>query len=174
MNDSDFFLKIDQSVDSIIPIIDEFLTTVKWDWKPYNYLSKDAWRIEKKLLEVSPVLSKFQKQFGGQLHMLHLPEHAMYTWHYDYNTNCSLNMVLEDYNCHTLFSKGKHPLDQSTERINILDIVELKYEPKKFHIFSNSISHCVINLGKERTLITWTFPKSVTYESVRDWYLNTF
>ena len=172
MNDSDFFLKIDQSVDNIIPIINDFLTTVKWGWAPFNYLATDAWQIESKLLEESPVLSKFQKQFGGQLYMIHLPERAMYTWHYDFNTNCSLNMVLENYECHTLFSKGKHPLDQSIDRTNILDIIELKYEPKKFYIFSNSIPHCVMNLGKERTLITWTFPKSITYDSVKDWYLT--
>ena len=131
MNDSDFFLKIDQNIDPIVPIINEFLTTVEWKWVPYQNIAINTSSIELEILEACPLLSKFKQQFGGKFHLYNIPGQAVYTWHRDHSISCALNMVLEEYHCHTLFSKSKHPLDSSPpDQNNILSVVELKYEPK--------------------------------------------
>jgi len=174
MNDSDFFLKIDQNIDPIVPIINEFLTTVEWKWVPYQNIAINTSSIELEILEACPLLSKFKQQFGGKFHLYNIPGKAVYTWHRDHSISCALNMVLEEYHCHTLFSKSKHPLDSSPpDQNNILSVVELKYEPKKFYIFNNQLPHSVTNLDRDRTLVTYIFPKPASYYDIRDWYIST-
>jgi hypothetical protein len=174
MNEEDFFLKIDQDVDSIIPIIKKFLATVEWKWVPYQNIAINVESIELEILEKCPLLSKFNQKFGGTLHLYNIPGQAVYTWHRDHSIGCALNMVLESYNCHTLFSKSKHPLDSSpANQNNILSVVELKYELNKFYIFNNQLPHSVTNLDRDRTLVTYVFPKPLSYYNIRDWYNST-
>ena len=175
MDELDFFLKIDQDVDDIIPIIENFLNIVEWKWVPYQNVAIDTKTIESQILEVCPLLSQFKEKFGGKFCLYKIPSQSVYTWHRDYSISCSLNMVLEEYNCHTVFDKSKHPLDSSPpDQSNILSVIELKYEPKKFYIFNSQLTHSVTNLDRDRTLVTYIFPKFLTsYYDIRDWYIST-
>ena len=186
MPTSNFYQIIDQNTDNIIPIINNFLTSVEWKkYSTQNYIAQNVVGIENLVLSALPILSDFKNQFGGHLAILKFPGNCMYNWHKDLNVGCSLNLVSKEYNCHTLFSPGTHIEDTGPgykyynkdgsvahTSYHLLELVELKYQPKKFYIFNSQIRHSIINLDQDRVLISYLFPKSTTYEEVKGWYNN--
>lgn len=166
----DFFVPVNQDITNILPIVNDFLSTVEWKWVPGMNVANRTRKLEADILSVCPILSKFKERFGGFLTIFKIPANSAYTWHQDWQAGCSLNMVLEEYKCHTIFAKSRHHLDLSPGETNIYDIVELKYVPNKFYIFNNQIKHSVINLDKDRMLVTYIFLKPTSYFEIRDWY----
>jgi hypothetical protein len=63
-------------------------------------------------------------------------------------------------------------MDLSIDATNMVSILELKYEPKKFYLFNSQKQHSVINLDRDRILITYLFHKPKTYQDIKDWYVN--
>jgi hypothetical protein len=150
-----------------------FLSDIEWKWDPAGMnIALKAKELEFKVLECCSWLAELKNQFGGSLQIYKIPNQCCYKWHRDTIIGCSLNIVLEEYNCHTIFNKSKHPLDFSTDESHMSSIVELKYEPKKFYLFNSQIQHSVINLDRDRMLVTYVFPKPTTYQLIKDWYIN--
>ena len=90
------------------------------------------------------------------------PSMSVYNWHKDYAVGCSLNLVMEDYNAHTLF--------KSPDSKGILNkVIDLKYEKNKWYLFNSQIFHSVVNLGiRDRIMLTMTFPKNIKYQEILD------
>jgi hypothetical protein len=90
------------------------------------------------------------------------PGMTVYNWHRDVEMGCSMNLVMEDYDSHTLFNP--------TDKKEILDnVVELKYEKNKWYLFNSQILHSVVNVDpRNRLLLTITFPKHVQYQEILD------
>ena len=73
-------------------------------------------------------------------------------------------MVLDNYNCHTVFSVGNHgtPFLQK--------IIELKYIPKTWYAFNSKELHTVVNLdSRDRYLLSYTLPSNVKYFDLIQW-----
>lgn len=103
-----------------------------------------------------------------QIHKL-LP-HSCYDWHVDGRNGSSLNCVLEEYDSLTFFYDDTIP-----GREQVLDIVTMKYEPKKWYAFNPKIHHTVFNFGNvPRYMITAPLTATVTYSRLLEWYRTTF
>jgi hypothetical protein len=89
----------------------------------------------------------------------------VYHWHRDNDIGCSLNMVLDVYNSHTLFTHS------NPKQVYLEAIIELNYKPNTWYIFNSQEKHSVINLDdRARVLFTLIMPKEVKYHDVVEWY----
>jgi hypothetical protein len=185
VNTDDYHFLLDLDLDSAIPLMRDFVSTAEWHWVPNMMLAKNVSEIQPIIIDKLPWLGMLKEKFGGALNFYKTPSSAMYQWHQDSNIGCSLNMVMDEYHCHTLFALGKHPMDGSVgvqfydkdgkyrhTRFNIMKHIEMPYKPGKFSIFNNQKPHCVINMGGERVMVTWVYRKPTTYEEVKNFYLT--
>lgn len=129
-----------------------------------------------------PFIQDIKKQFGGEVNCFRLKSMTDYGWHQDYQNACNLNMVVEEYHSHTLFSTGR--LDNT---LNVAKLIELKYTPNKWVLFNAQKYHTVLNLDtKDRILLTFNFLKprfalqynlagidpDTSYDNVLKWIKN--
>jgi hypothetical protein len=163
----EYFLNLDIDC-TILDDVKEFLDRAIWVWVPYMLL---AFNFPEKLTTKDYFLDEISSVFDGRLRLYKIPKNSVYNWHQDYNVGCSLNLVMEEYNCHTLFSTKTHSYKTTEGHPIIHDVVELKYVVGKYTLFNNQKTHQVVNLDdRDRYLLTMTFPKDVTYDRVRSWY----
>jgi hypothetical protein len=158
----DYYLNLDVEC-SIVATVKEFLDKAIWVWVPYMVL---AYNFPEKEITNDSFLTEISNKFGGKLRLYKISKNSVYNWHKDYNVGCALNLVMDEYNCHTLFSKTYgHPI--------IDNVIELKYVPGKYTLFNNQQLHQVVNLDdRDRYLLTMTFPKELSYHTVKDWYIQ--
>ena len=165
----EYYLNLDETC-SIVDTIKEFLDKAVWVWVPYMLL---AYNFPEKEIVNDSFLTEISEKFGGKLRLYKIPKNSVYNWHQDYNVGCALNLVMDEYNCHTLFSTKTHSYKTTTGHPIIHDVIELKYVPCKYTLFNNQQLHQVVNLDdRDRYLLTMTFPKEISYEVVKDWYLS--
>jgi hypothetical protein len=157
---SNYFYQIDEPYTNI-KSVKQSISNASWQWIPYMTVADNFFES----LSFDPFIKEIATQFGGHLKLYKVPSNYVYHWHKDANIGCSLNMVLEEYNSHTLFI---HP-----ERDNkyVEPFVELKYKPETWYIFNSQERHTVINLDKrDRILFTLIMPKQTNYHDVVAWY----
>jgi hypothetical protein len=163
------FYKIDVEC-KILDIIENHISSAEWRWLPWNYVCINLPRndLTSKDSFVDMLIEK-----GGSLCLYKIPANTSYNWHKDASIGVSLNMVLTDYNCHTIFSTGHYDY-MNAMNFPILDkIVELKYEPKKWFLFNSQIRHSVVNLDhRDRYLLTITFPKEYSYNKLKEFLIS--
>jgi hypothetical protein len=159
----ELFYKIEQDV-IFLDKVREFASTAEWKWVPFMHISPNFQKtLGLELTKQDSLLSKLQNKFNSTLRLYMFPSMTVYNWHRDAEMGCSLNLVMEDYDSHTLFN----PSDNK----EIIDnVIELKYEKNKWHLFNSQILHTVLNLGSNnRILLTVTFPKQVKYQEVLEY-----
>jgi len=162
MND-ELFYKIDKDV-TFLDQVAEYAATAQWKWVPFMNISVDFQKtLGIELTNQDAFLSKLRDKFKGMLRLYMIPGMTVYNWHRDAEMGCSLNLVMDDYDAHTLFN----PSDTK----GIIDsVVELKYEKGKWYLFNSQIFHSVTNVGnRHRVLLTMTFPKNVQYKDVLEY-----
>ena len=128
----------------------------------------------------TPFLDDFLKdvgnEFGGFLALYKIPAKCIYTWHTDYLFPWVINMVLDDFNSHTLFV-------QREENKWLLYVDELVYTPGEWVLFNSRETHSIINLDhRDRVLVSYRIRpgtlgythKNSTYQDVLDWFRNKY
>lgn len=138
---------------------------IHWEWVPYVYFSKDfKTNHSQRLVEQDFFLKALHKKYKGtELHLYKFPSMTFYTWHKDKKIGCSLNMVLDDYDSNTIFMP-----EPKKDLIN--SITNLNYEKENWYLFNSQILHSVVNLDvKDRILLTFTFPLTVSFENVKSY-----
>jgi hypothetical protein len=191
-NTDDFYYHTDSNVDSVLPLMRDFALQATWHWVPNMLVAQNVSKIESIVLDNLPWLALLKERFGGKLLFYKTPANAMYHWHSDGRVGCALNMVMDEYHCHTLFQLGSHPEDKSSasrvynlhaNRLSTYDsrltisplissCIELQYTPGKFSFFNNQKKHCVVNMGGDRVLVTWIFSRDTVYEEVVEFYIK--
>ena len=163
------FYKIDVEC-KILDIIENHIPSAEWRWLPWIYVCINLPR--KDLIGKDPFIDMLIEK-GGSLCLYKIPASTSYNWHRDASIGVSLNIVLTDYNCHTIFSTGHYEY-MNAMNFPILDkIVELKYEPKKWFLFNSQIRHSVVNLDhRDRYLLTITFPKEYSYNKLKEFLIS--
>jgi hypothetical protein len=157
------FLEIDHDATVIAESVNAFLPDATWKWIPFMTVSTNFKGVGKEIANNDTLLKLLVEKFNGALKLYKFPGNSVYKWHKDAFVGCSLNMVLENYNCHTLFSTD-------FQHNNIFKVEELVYVPKKFYLFNSQTLHTVINLDpRERILVTIIFDKSVSFETIKNW-----
>lgn len=160
MNNDNLYYRLEQEP-KFLDQVKEYIKTTSWDWVPFMNISLDFQKtLGLKLIKEDEVLSKLQSKFNAMMRLYMFPSMTVYNWHRDVEMGCSMNLVMYDYDAHTLFN----PSDKKEIRDKV---VELKYEKNKWYLFNSQILHSVINVdNKDRILLTITFPKGVTYKDV--------
>jgi hypothetical protein len=161
MNDLDnYYYEINEPFQEIDKIT-QFIPNADWQWVPFMTIAMNF----NQSLDSDPFIKKVGTQFGGKLKLYKFPANHVYHWHRDVSIGCSLNMVLDIYNSHTLFTHA------NPKQVYVEPIIELNYKPNTWYIFNSQEKHSVINLdGRERVLFTLIMPREVKYHDVVSWY----
>lgn len=138
-----------------------------WDWQPNFHVCQNF----KEELFKDDFLGAVGRKFGGFLSLYKVPARCFYKWHRDGRHMWSINMVLDNFNSHTLFEKN-------TEN-TLMYIDELVYNPKEWVIFNTQELHSVVNLDhRDRVLVTYRIsqnnPNKRSYQEVLDWFINEY
>jgi hypothetical protein len=145
--------------------VKEFIPNATWKWVPSMFI---ATNLSSAHIANDNLLSAVHSKFLGELNLYKIPCRSVYGWHQDKESiGCSLNMALDQYHCHTLFSVGNHgtPFLQK--------VIELEYEANKWYAFNSKQLHTVINLDeRDRYLLSYVLPSNVTYQNLTAWLIQ--
>ena len=162
INSDDYFYKLNEDFE-FVEEIKQFIPTSMWIWVPFMMVSAN---LPFDMINRDTFLKSIPREFKPRLNMYKIPKHSVYNWHKDSNVKCAFNMVLDEYDCHTIFWTS-NSFEGSRE---VSNIIELKYEPCKWYMFNNQQTHQVVNVGdRDRALFTVIFPDT-TYPELRAWY----
>lgn len=110
--------------------------------------------IPDELLMEDPFLRKLKGRVDFLGHILGIMPYQFYDWHTDDPRSVSINLLLNDCHCHTLFSRrGAY----------ICDFVELVYKPDTYYILNTNVDHSLINFDKPRFILSLSFRKEIDY-----------
>lgn len=145
-------------------VINNFLPNAKFKWVPYIHACYNAPAPTFR----DPFINALDEKFKGWFNLFKIPAKCCYGWHTDVPQKVAVNMVLDKFNSHTLFSR-----DNSNPDLYFFE--ELKYEPLRWYIFNTQVKHTVVNLGEtDRILCSYRVPDEIDYETVVDWYFNEY
>ncbi len=160
----DYFIPVNTDI-NFLPKVKEFIPNAIWKWVPSMFI---ATNLSSTHIGDDQLLSKIHKEFLGELNLYKIPCKSVYGWHQDKNSiGCSLNMALDRYHCHTLFSVGNHgtPFLQK--------VIELEYDPNTWYAFNSKQVHTVINLDeKDRYLLSYVLPGIFSYTDLKSWLVQ--
>lgn len=166
-NNDNYYFEISESYQNI-DSVKKFIPTATWEWVPYMSVASNF----HESIQVDPFIKDIVEQFNGKFKLYKIPAKQVYHWHRDFKVGCSLNMVLEEYNSHSLFTlseRDKMSAEGSTTYVE--PIIELIYKPETWYIFNSQERHTVINLdSRDRVLFTLIMPKQTNYHDVLSWY----
>lgn len=160
-------------------ILQDFLPTATWEWIPYmnvcnnfgddfkkRFINTATYSASTKLIIADKFVNDVVSHFGIRQRLYNIPANSTYKWHVDLEVAFSLNMILDDYDCKTVFEVEKISPQLSK-------IVEIKYTPHKWYLFNSQKLHTVINTdSRDRPLYTILFYKDHKYslQNFLDWY----
>lgn len=152
-------------------IVDDILNFIKErkSWGDYWYWDH-MWYPSERFIN-DPFMLKLAHRARFKVGILKGPPKSCYDWHDDNPArNYTLNLLLNpeiDSKC--VFSKDRMDKQDQAIRdgilthknlpfVGIIDICELKYQPRKFYLFNTKIDHVVFNFSdEERYLISLEF-----------------
>lgn len=160
---TDEYFKLLEQPCSILDSVENFIPHAKWEWVPYMNVCWNFDFIRDEICQTDPFLNAARKELGGSLQLYKFPAKTFYTWHEDSEIGCSLNMILQKYESHTMFSTD-------FQNDNLHSIEMLDYIPKRWYAFNSQRKHAVSNFGNEdRCLFTMTFSKPFSYPKLLAW-----
>ena len=114
------------------------------------------------LLKEEPLLERVNMYAPiARMGLLLVKSYNFYNWHVDEHRLSCINLLLSTENhSHTLFGIPHDNLNR--------EILELKYEPKRYYLFNNQVEHCVCNLDKDRYLFSIYFQEEMQFNDVRE------
>jgi len=121
------------------------------------------------LIQQDKFLSWLYKKEKFSAAINYVKANHFYDWHVDTNRGVSINMLLNDVKCHTIFSidkmgirLGKLPFNDQQE------FYELRYKKDSFYLFNTQVDHMVLNFNKPRYLFSVEFTKDKTKLNYND------
>jgi hypothetical protein len=131
-------------------------------WPHYGFL---ATPLSSSWIEEEPALREVQQITPiARLGILKLPALWVYSWHRDQTRQACINLLLSrDHHSHTLFGE---PVNSTT-----FEALELCYPPSRYVLFNNQVPHTVINLDRDRYLLSLEFSEPTPYEELRSRFL---
>ena len=84
--------------------------------------------------------------------VIRLDPNTTYDWHTDTQRGVSINMLLNNFDSHCMFSTQA---DEATHRF-----IELKYKPNTYYLFNNQVPHMVLNFNQSRYLLSIEFKEN--------------
>jgi hypothetical protein len=163
-----FFKELDIEFKGLT-ILENFIPKANWAWIPDMHVS-DNFKTSNTDIQISNIdnfINKVCLKFNAKQALYKFPANSYYKWHKDWSVEFSLNMVLENYDCKTLFEFSK------TDKSQLMEIIELKYTPCRWYLFNSQILHTVFNTGnKDRVLYTIPVLKkhNFSYQDFLNWY----
>lgn len=170
MTNNDFYFKELDVEFKGTEILKDFIPKATWEYVPYmnlcNNFEWDTTDTASKIRNVDEFINEVYSRFKGRQRLYKIYGESSYNWHQDAFTEFSLNMVLDNYDCKTIFEISK--IDNNMSKIK-----ELKYIPGKWYLFNSQIRHMVVNSDmRDRVLYTILFYKKhgVKLQDFIDWY----
>jgi hypothetical protein len=157
------FAKVKNPSESVMKYLtQDRIEKIKW----YDLPGYNGSEIPMPVLLKEPFLKEVDKEFGlTGCALLRWPEKTAYFWHNDSDRNSTINMVINNgTHSHTMFGEKMSDFH--------MEIEELIYDPGFFYIFNTQVSHEMINLGKERYLLTTRIKSDPTYKELFNWALK--
>lgn len=153
MNKYYFNTQLDSPISNIV--IENF-SNFQW-WLGTKGDQFQVKRFDQQLILLDPFLKKYHTKLHGRLSLFKFPALTGYQWHQDGNNLFNLNLTFRKTKSVTTFKED--PQDTSRTHKNSFSIIELNYEPLKWHIFNAQIEHSILNLDNEdRILLTYNVP----------------
>lgn len=125
------------------------------DWFESNGF--DLLRLDNKLFFKTSLLELILKYKGNPV-CINMRPMTWYDWHVDETRQCTINMLLEGHDSKCFFG------DRQSR--DIVNLTELPYEIGSAYLLNTQTKHAVLNLSKDRYLLSIGFDKPATYDNI--------
>jgi hypothetical protein len=129
--------------------------TTRRDWFSSNGF--DILKIDKTIFKNSNLFPVIEK-FNAMPLIFKINPMTWYDWHIDETRQCTINMLIDGTDSKCFFGDRK-----SREIVNL---TELSYEIGAAYLLNTQTKHAVLNLSKDRYLLSIGFDKPNTYDSI--------
>jgi hypothetical protein len=164
----DYYLQLNETYSLADKAHDFVVHRAEWKYIPYIWVIDNSPAKFETWIKLDPFLMALHNKFHGWVDFYITRAHHAHSWHTDAAEKCSINMVFEEYNSHTLFSI-------KNEQVDIHEFKELKYQPNKWTIINTAKKHTVMNFeSRDRFLMCYRPSGGTTYQTVVDWYKNEY
>lgn len=164
----DYYLQIDDDYVHADLAHEFAVNKATWKYVPYIWVVANSPPEYETWIKGDPFLTAIHSKFRGWADFYITRGKHAHSWHTDAAEKCSINMVFETYNAHTLFSL-------KNEQVDIHEFVELNYVPKKWSIINTEKKHTVMNFeDRDRLLMCYRVPPAINYQTVVDWYIKEY
>ena len=165
---ADYYFQIDDNYIHADYAHEFVVKEATWKYVPYIWIVENSPSKYETWIKGDPFLTAIHAKFHGWVDFYITQGKHAHSWHTDAAEKCSINMVFETYNSHTLFSL-------KNEKVDIHQFAELKYVPKKWTIINTEKKHTVMNFeDRDRFLMCYRVPPAINYQNVVDWYINEY
>lgn len=165
---ADYYFQIDDNYTHVDRAHEFAVKEATWKYVPYIWIVENSPSKYETWIKGDPFLTAIHAKFHGWVDFYITQGKHAHSWHTDASEKCSINMVFETYNSHTLFSL-------KNEKVDIHQFAELKYVPKKWTIINTEKKHTVMNFeDRDRFLMCYRVPPAINYQNVVDWYINEY
>jgi len=162
----DCFSEIKTKSNQLVTHLEHLISSQNLSWE--EHFGFDAIPIDNSWIEKELPLKQIDEIYPiRQLGLLKVPNSSFYNWHVDkYRQSCINCLISRDHHSYSLFGEYK---DENYHN----NIIELKYKPYTYYLFNNQKKHAVVNLdSKDRYLLSLYFKEEISYEILRDKFLN--
>ena len=161
MNYTEFFQEVNIPFLGI-ELIKEFLPRATWDCGEGDFMTLAENFDVDSIRRVDEFVNRACAQFSATPLIYRFPADTWYEWHVDAYNNCSLNMVLDDYDAKTIFKLGR--LGDGSG--SLYKTLELQYKPNTWYAFNSQKPHAIINGSQIRYLLTIGVLPPFTYDDL--------
>ncbi len=117
------------------------------------------------LVKDDPVVGKMVNHFNVKPVIFKMKPWQFYKFHVDAVRNCALNLFLSGEDSQTYYG-------EPTEDEEIMNIVELVYDPDCYYLLNTKTKHAVVNRNNVRYMFSLGFDSTVEYQTVRTFCLE--
>jgi hypothetical protein len=114
-----------------------------------RYYNFDVLFLTKEFIEQDKFFKDLSKDFSYTACIVKMDANSCYNWHTDTKRQCSVNMLIDGYRSHCVFSPDP-------EDVNI-SVLELNYQPNTYYAFDTQTPHMILNLDNPRYLLSLEF-----------------
>lgn len=114
-----------------------------------QYYNFEVLFLKKDFVEEDDFLRELAKNYSFDAVIVKMSPNSCYNWHRDTKRQCSVNMLIDGFDSHCVFSNDP-------EDVNI-PVMELKYQPETYYAFDTQTPHMILNLNNPRYLFSLEF-----------------
>jgi hypothetical protein len=114
-----------------------------------QYYNFDVLFLKPEFVQEDKFFRDLAKDYSFTVAVVKMNPYSCYNWHTDTKRQCAINMLLDGFDSHCVFSRDP-------EDVNI-PVEELKYQPNTYYAFDTQTPHMILNLSKPRYLLSVEF-----------------